>query len=174
MSRIRTLNASITVECALVMPLILSVFTALIAFLLFIYNRNVLRDAAVLGVKTASYHEKLTNREIEEAVMDKCLESLSGRTVCLDSLKLDVSVGKAKVRVHMSGGMNLSAFAVTDFPMPFERMEVEAAADRFRPSQLIRNIRKGEAVIGWLNKKDDESTIQTGYEMQLSDFTKRE
>ena len=74
----------------------------------------------------------------------------------------------------MSGGMNLSAFSVTDFPMPFERMEVEAAADRFRPSQLIRNIRKGEAVIGWLNKKDDESTIQTGYEMQLSDFTKRE
>ena len=62
MSRIRTLNASITVECALVMPLILSVFTALIAFLLFIYNRNVLRDAAVLATPARSRRERLRSK----------------------------------------------------------------------------------------------------------------
>lgn len=174
MKKYRTLNASITLECALIMPVILSVFTVLIAFLFYLYDMNVLRDAALLGAKTASYYERLSNREIEEAVMDKCKEALRARTVCMDSLKFDVSVGKTKVRVHMSGKMNLTAFTVVDLPMPFEHMEVEAIADRFRPSQLIRNIRKGEAVLEWLNNKDDESTIQTGYEMQLSDFAKGE
>ena len=169
----RFLDANITVECALVMPVILSVLVLLVAFLLFLYNRNVLQDAALLGVKNATYYEDRSNREIEESVAFKSFEAVRGRLIFMENLRMEVSVGKVQARVHFVGEMKQSPFSLIGLPMPFQTVEVQAKADRFRPSAVIRNIRKGEAFIEWIKERgtEDEGGIQTGYEMQLSDST---
>lgn len=165
------LQANMTVECALVMPVVLSVIVLLIMFLIYLYNRNVLQDAAFLGVKNATYYEDRSNREIEESVAFKSWEAIRGRLIFMENVKMDVSVGKFQVRVHFSGEMKRSPFTVIGLPVPFQTIEAEAKADRFRPVAVIRNIRKGEAVTEWIKERGakDESGIQKGYEMQLSD-----
>jgi len=171
MKKGRLLDANITVECALIMPVILSVLVLLVSFLLFLYNRNVLQDAALLGVKNATYYEDRSNREIEESVAFKSFEAIRGRLIFMENLRMEVSVGKVQARVRFVGEMKRSPFTVIGLPMPFQTAEVQAKADRFRPSSVIRNIKKGEAFIEWIKERgtEDEGGIQTGYEMQLSD-----
>ena len=47
----KELKGSLTVEAALVMPVVLYTIAAIIVFLLFLYNRNVMTDAALLADK---------------------------------------------------------------------------------------------------------------------------
>lgn len=165
------IKGSLTVECTLVMPVILSALVLLVSFLIFLYNRNILLDAATLGVKNAAYFEDCSNREIEEAVALRSWEAARGRLIYLENLHMDVSVGKAQVKVSFRAELKTGPFIVTDLPMPFHELEVEVKADRFRPSQVIRNIRKGEELIEWIKErgKGDDGGVQKGYEMQLSD-----
>ena len=80
MKRKRTseMNASISLESALVMPVVIYVILISFYFLLFMYNRSVCQDAALLAARQTLYCEDETNLRIERAVSDKCKEALDG------------------------------------------------------------------------------------------------
>ena len=168
----RLTSASLTVEAALVMPVILFVIVLTVYYLLFLYNRSVLTDAACLAVKQTTYYETQKNREIEKVVKEKCEESLRGRLVGIESVTLTVSVGKLQTRADLTAQLRLPSETVLGFRIPFREIKVSAASDRLNPAGVIRLARKGKQIKEWFIKSGEEKNegeVQTGYELQLPD-----
>jgi len=168
----RLSSASLTVEAAMVMPVILFVIVLTVYYLLFLYNRSVLTDAAYLAVKQTTYYETQRNRDIEKIVKEKCEESLKGKLVGIESVALTISVGKFQTRADLSAQLRIPSQTVLGFRIPFREIRVTAIADRLNPAGVIRLARKGKQIKEWFMKNGEERNegeVQTGYELQLSD-----
>ena len=165
-------RGSLTVETALVMPVILFVVVLLVYALFYMYNRCVLTSAAYLAVKQTFYHESESNRIIKENVKEKCEEALQGRLIAVNDIRLTVSVGKFKTRAELTAQMNIPEEGILGMTIPLGEIRVSAFSDRLQPAGLMRMVRKGKKMKEWFEKKEeksDEGTIQSGYELQLFD-----
>ena len=159
---------SLTVEAALVMPIIVYIILLMVIFMLYMYNRSVMEDAAILAVKQVVYYEEdKTNSEMVRIVKEKCEESLKERLIGMDKVTVDVSVGKMQSRVKLKGRLVIAGSGIMGYSVPFETIEVSAKSDRLRPGQFIRTVRKGKKIKDWIterNKETDEGTVQEGHE----------
>ena len=165
-------EGSLTVEAALVMPVILFVIVLAVYYLFFLYNRSVLADAACLAVKQTAYYGSESNREIEKHVKEKCEEALCGRMVAVKRININTSVGKFQSKVILTAEMNLPEDGILGYILPLSEIKVCAKSDRLQPAGVIRLARKGKTVKEWFTKSEeekDEGSIQTGYELQLFD-----
>ena len=165
-------NGNLTVETALVMPVILYTIMLLFYFLLFMYNKSIMTDAALLAVRQTSYYEKLSNSQIEKSVKEKCNESLTDRLVGMENISVTVSVGKFQSNVTIKGDLTMANIGILGKDPPFRTIEVHERAERFRPVSVIRLIKKGTRLKEWITKRreeNDESDIQEGFEPQLPD-----
>ena len=168
----KTAKGGMTVETALIMPVILYIIMLLLYFLLFMYNCSVMTDAALIAVRQTVYYENGTNAVIEKNIKEKCLESLSGRLVGMENLSMTVSVGKFQSSVKLTGNPVMANIGVFGKEVPFHTIEVEEKAERLRPGQFIRNVRKGLKLKEWISERSmgkDELPVQTGHEPQLPD-----
>lgn len=165
-------KGSLTVETALIMPVILFVIVLLVYDLFYLYNRCVLTDAAYLAVKQTLYYESESNRQIQNRVKEKCEEALKGRLIAVKDVSLTVSVGKFQTKAVLTAKMNIPEEGIMGMAVPLREINVQAFSDRLSPAGVIRAVRKGRKVKEWFQKdeeKSDESTIQSGYELQLFD-----
>ena len=81
-------KGSLTVEAALIMPVILSVILTLVSFTLFLYNRSVMTDAAILAAEQVMYYEgDETNSGMVKIIKEKCETSLSDRLVGMEYIR---------------------------------------------------------------------------------------
>lgn len=166
-------KGSLTIEAALVMPVVIYCVALLTVFLLFLYNRSVMTDAALLGVGQVFYEEEdILNLTLEKRIKEKCTEALCDRLVGMEDIHMTVSVGKFQSNVKITGTLKIATILSPGFEIPFQTVEVRARADRLRSGQFIRNLRKGEKLKDWITeriKEQDETRVQTGYEPQLPD-----
>ena len=169
----RFANGSLTIEAALVMPVVIYTVSVLVVFLLYLYNRSVMTDAALIGAAQVFYEEEdILNIALEKNVKNKCAEALCDRMVGMEDIQMTVSVGKFQSNVKITGTLKAAKMLTPGFEIPFQTVEVSAGADRLRSGQLIRNLRKGQKLKDWITerrKEQNESGVQTGYEPQLPD-----
>ncbi len=169
----KELKGSLTVEAALVMPVVLYTIAAIIVFLLFLYNRNVMTDAALLAARQISYYDKdSVNALLVRYAKEKCEEELCDRLIGMEDISIVVSVGRFQSTVTVKGRLTLAGTGIIGYSLPFETIQVQGRAERFYPGDVIRAIRKGEALTEWMKErtnKTDDSTIQEGFKPQLSD-----
>ena len=169
-------KGNLTVEAALIMPVILSVIVILVSFTLFLYNRSVMTDAAILAAEQVIYYEgDETNSGMVKIVKEKCETALADRLVGMDDIHTEISVGKIQSSVVISGELKIAEYGFVPDSISFRTIRVKASCDRFRPSQFIRNVRKGKKLKEWITERNldlndtNDGTIQTGYEPELSD-----
>ena len=169
-------KGSLTVEAALIMPVVLSVILTVIVFMLYLYNRSVMNDAAILASAQVMYSEKDDlNGEIVKQIKEKCEASLSDRLVGMDDLHMEISVGKLKSSVTISGKLRIAEAGFLPESLPFQTIRVNAKSERFYPVQFIRTVRKGKKIKEWITERNTEindtegSLLQTGHESELFD-----
>ena len=169
-------KGSMTVETALIMPVVLSVILTVILFLLYLYNRSVMNDAAILASAQVMYSEKDDlNGEIVKQIKEKCEASLSDRLIGMDDLQTEISVGKLKSSVTITGKLRIAEAGFLPESLPFQTVRVNAESERIYPAQFIRTVRKGKKIKEWITERNKEindtegSLLQTGHESELSD-----
>ena len=169
-------KGSMTVETALIMPVVLSVILTVILFLLYLYNRSVMNDAAILASAQVMYSEKDDlNGEIVKQIEEKCETALSDRLVGMDDLQTEISVGKFKSSVTITGKLRIAGAGFLPESLPFQTIRVNAKSERLYPAQFIRTVRKGKKIKEWITERNTEindtegSLLQAGHEPELSD-----
>ena len=169
-------KGSMTVETALIMPVVLSVILTVILFLLYLYNRSVMNDAAILASAQVMYSEKDDlNGEIVKQIKEKCEASLSDRLIGMDDLQTEITVGKLKSSVTITGKLRIAEAGFLPESLPFQTVRVNAESERIYPAQFIRTVRKGKKIKEWITERNKEindtegSLLQTGHESELSD-----
>ena len=169
-------KGSMTVETALIMPVVLSVILTVILFLLYLYNRSVMNDAAILASAQVMYSEKDDlNGEIVKQIKEKCEASLSDRLIGMDDLQTEITVGKLKSSVTITGKLRIAEAGFLPESLPFQTVRVNAESERIYPAQFIRTVRKGKRIKEWITERNKEindtegSLLQTGHESELSD-----
>ena len=124
-------KGSMTVETALIMPVVLSVILTVILFLLYLYNRSVMNDAAILASAQVMYSEKDDlNGEIVKQIKEKCETALSDRLVGMDDLQTEISVGKLKSSVTITGKLRIAGAGFLPEFLPFQTIRVNAKSER--------------------------------------------
>ena len=170
----KTENGSITIESALIMPVVLYVIVLLVYLLLFLYNRNVCYDAALLSAKQAAYFESDTNRQIEKKMKEKCEEALLDRLVGVENLSVKISVSRFRTETEISARMCFLDAPVIKGLIPFGEIKVKGSAERFRPVDYFRAMKKVEYLSDWIKERRQNEYgggIQEGYESQLPDYS---
>ncbi len=106
-------KGSFTVEITFIMPLLLTIVTALLFLVMHMYNQGVIYSAASRGSKQIFYYISESNNEIEENCSKVLLADLEKRLVCMDMLDAEVKVSATKVKIHVSGRLNVPLFVAT-------------------------------------------------------------
>lgn len=167
-------KGSLTVETALIMPVILSVILLVVLFVLYLYNRSVMTDAAILASSRVMYCEEgETNGTIVRQVKEKCIISLCDRLVGMENLHTEISVGKFQSKVTITGDIVIAGTGLLPKDLPFQTIRVSAKSERLHPGQFIRNVRKGRKIKEWITERNkgindaDAGLLQTGHEPEL-------
>jgi Flp pilus assembly protein TadG len=160
-------NGSITLESALILPVVLYVILWVFYFMLFLYNRGICQDAAILAARQTIYCEDETNRKIERAVADKCEEALLDRLVGVKDIKVRVSTGRFRTEVEVTARMWFLDAPVMGGAVPFGEIDVVERAERFQPVEFFYNAKKLEYLTDWMKERKEneyDSGIQEGHE----------
>lgn len=167
-------KGSLTVETALIMPVILSVILLVVLFVLYLYNQSVMTDAAILASSRVMYcEEDETNGAIVRQVREKCIISLCDRLVGMENLHTEISVGKFQSKVTITGDLVIAGTGLLPEDLPFRTIRVSAKSERLHPGQFIRNVRKGRKIKEWITERNkgindaDAGLLQTGHEPEL-------
>ena len=152
----KDLGGMISLEAALVMPVILYTIIAIVYFLIFLYDRNAMEEAASLAVMQTFYSGNVTNEETEKVITQKCRESLKDRLVAVENLQLQVNVGKNSAQVILTGNVKMADLSGWGGMFPFGDIKVDVTSSRLCSGQFVREVRKGEKLTEWLKKKKDE------------------
>ncbi|MBR6093408.1 MAG: pilus assembly protein [Lachnospiraceae bacterium] len=172
--RLSEKKGSITLESALILPVVLYVILLVFCYLMFSYNKSVCRDAALLAARQTVYFENETNRKIERAAADKCTEALTDRLIGVKDIRVTVSTGRFRTEVKVNAKMWFSDTGVLLGTVPFGEIEVTEKAERFRPVGFLYTVKKTEYLTSWIKERkenESDSGIQKGHEPQLPDST---
>ena len=136
----RKLKATMTIEMAVIIPLVLFIIMGLILTMFYFHDKNILSGAAsemvVVGSAKLRGSETISERELEVF----CEERIQGKCIFLISHKIDVTISEEEVVAAVRASKKDFAIAV------------EKRAAVTEPEKKIRNIRRLKVKDG---KKDN-------------------
>ena len=170
-----------TVECALIMPIILAVVITVIQMTVYMYDRVIIQNALVHSVIAADFMPEAGNNELKNE-MEMRIEEELRYAVALDDIEVKVTVKENVCKAEISGNVNIGA----RFPGSDIFLETQSGIKKKRLSgtETVRNIRKIEKLIHLLTKDNSEedglspdgngglieSTVQEGIEQKFNDY----
>ena len=143
-------NGSFTIECALIMPVILLCIVSVMWLMIYMYDENVIYRSLVHAVLAADYHESDSNNDLKNEIEERIYEDLKGQLVGADDAEVFVKVGKNNVtaRVEAELGMSQSIPGLSELG----EIKVEVKEKRLFGSDIILDVRRIKAVYDIANK----------------------
>ena len=137
-------KGSFTLECALIMPVILICIVSLMWLMIYMYDENVIYRALVHAVMAADYRESDTNSQLKNEIEERVYEDLKGQLVGVTDAEVFVNVGKKKVgaRVEAKLGMPLDIPGLSELA----DIKVEVKETRMFGADIIMDVRRIKAV----------------------------
>ena len=137
-------NGSFTIECALIMPIILLCIVSMMWLMIYMYDEIVIYRALVHAVLAADYHESDSNNELKEEIEERVYEELKGQLVGVSDAKVFVKVGKNKVnaRVEAKLGMSQNIPGMSDL----SEIKTEVKETRRFGADIILDVRRIRAI----------------------------
>lgn len=135
-------KGSYTVEAALLMGIILSVFVALIYLTFLFHDRSILQGAAHEAASVASLHADSQKQEsgiAQRLVTRRCLAARGINVV--------ESGGKKKATIHYRGTIRIPMFASAFFGKSTIPIESEVTLTKQRPTVLIQKLRGAAKIV---------------------------
>lgn len=102
------LKGNFTVECAMIMPIILMCIISILWLMIYMYNANIMYRALIHAVSAADYHNSKSNIQLQNEVEDRIYEDIKGQLVGIKDGKVTVKVGKNSVAASIEGKLEIS------------------------------------------------------------------
>lgn len=135
----KRLNASMTIEMSIIVPLILFIIMGLILTVFYFHDKNILSGAAsetaIVGSAKLRGSEEISEEELERF----CRERIHGKSIFLVTHQIDVTVSDTEVMVEVTA-------AKKDFSISVVKRAVIT-----EPEKWIRNIRRVDIKNGTKN-----------------------
>ena len=128
--KVKRLNAVMTIEMAIIIPLVLFMVMGLILTIFYFHDKNILNGAASETAVVGSARLRDSEEVDEEDLENFCRERIQGKCIFLVSHRIDVSVSDPEVVVEVTA-------AKRDFSISVLR---KAAVTE--PERKIRNMRR--------------------------------
>ncbi len=146
-------NANLTVECALIMPMILLVIISIIWLMIYLYDSLTVQKALVHAVLAADYRVSKSNGELMKEIEGRINEALEGQLVGCEEPKVSVKVSKykvsAKVETKLNIPLNLPGLS------RLVNLKSEIKKRRLYGADLIYDVKRIKAIAELLKKGED-------------------
>ena len=136
--RNRFIRGSITVEASFLIPFLLYIIICLVCSVFYIYNRNILSDASLLGALYATYLEDLDDSTLCTEVTRKCTEAVGERLVGAKEITVTVCRDRSVITVMLAADYGILPISWRDGFFGRGEIRAEATANRLRPAELLR------------------------------------
>ncbi len=138
------LRGSLTIECTMVMPVILSAIILIMTLALYMYNDTVVSCACINSAMAGLYIINDSNGDIVKAAEDEAILLLDNKLVGEDSVKASVKANPIYVESCIDMNMNLP------YAVPFIGDELREAFDihhdykvmQINPASVLRDVNK--------------------------------
>lgn len=128
--KVKRLNAVMTIEMAIIIPLVLFMVMGLILTIFYFHDKNILNGAASETAVVGSARLRDSEEVDEEDLENFCRERIQGKCIFLVSHRIDVSVSDTEVVVEVTA-------AKRDFSISVIKKAVVT-----EPERKIRNMRR--------------------------------
>mgnify|MGYP006387634011 CR=1 FL=1 len=122
-------KGSFTVETALIMPIVLMVILIVFFFVLYMYNRSVMQNAAYRGVTQVFYYSSESNEYIKK----ECSR------VGVKNAEVEIEVSADRIEITVDGRLNVPEI-ISPKGTVFEELwnyEIYAKEARYNPAEII-------------------------------------
>ena len=157
-------NGSFTIECALIMPVILLCVVSIIWLMIYMYDANVIYRSLIHAVLAADYHESDSNSELKNEIEERVYEDLKGQLVGVSDAEVFVKVGKnnvtASVEAKLAMSQNLPGLS------GLGEIKTEVKEKRMSGADIILDVRRIKAVYDIANKIVGSETENEKPEME--------
>ena len=142
-------KANFTVECAIIMPIILSVIISVMWLMIGIYDRNIMYSALVHGVLAADYQDKQGSISLKNEIEKRIEEETDGRLFGVTDTEISVKVTNRKVIASVDTKLNvpINLPIISDFNM----LSVKVSKRRMQGADLINDVRRIKALYDIIN-----------------------
>ncbi len=161
----RCKKASFTVEITLIMPIVLIVILIMFFFVLYMYNRGIMQNAAYRGVKQVFYYSGETNDRIKKECNKVVLADLDNLLVGVKESAVEIEVSATQVEIIVTGTLNVPKLIAQEGTV-FERLwdyEIYAGAPRIHSAGIIIS---GQQISNIINETKSEEEISSGSSIQ--------
>ena len=128
--RRKELTGSFTIEMAVILPVVMSIFMGIILTVFYYHDKNILNGAAyetvVIGSSKMREKEKIT----EEELITFCRERMKGKCIFLTETEIGISITEEELEVELTASKNSFKVSVV------KRMALT------EPEKKIRDIRR--------------------------------
>ena len=128
--KVKRLNAVMTIEMAIIIPLVLFMVMGLILTIFYFHDKNILNGAASETAVVGSAKLRESEEFDEEEIENFCRERIQGKCIFLVSHRIEVSVSDTEVVVEVTA-------AKRDFSISVIKKAVVT-----EPERKIRNMRR--------------------------------
>lgn len=132
-------KGSFTVETALIMPIVLMVILIVFFFVLYMYNRSVMQNAAYRGVTQVFYYSSESNEYIKKECSRVVLKDLENSLVGVKNAEVEIEVSADRVEITVDGRLNVPEI-ISPKGTVFEELwnyEIYAKEARYNPAEII-------------------------------------
>lgn len=151
-------KGNFTIECALIMPIILVCILAVVWLIIFLYDKNVMYRAMIHAVSAADYKNSSTNGELKKEIEERLYEDLNNQLVGVKESSVSVKVGAKKVTVTVEGKLNVPMSE--NILSSLSEIELKVTKKRMDAAGIIADVRRVKALYDIADKiinSDDNS-----------------
>lgn|GEM_PF-1825328 len=154
------LRGSLTIECTMVMPVILSAIILIMTLAIYMYNDTVVSCACINSAMAGLYIINDSNGDIVKAAEDEAILLLDKKLVGEDEVKVEVKANPIYVESCIDMNMNLP------YAVPFIGDELRDAFDihhdfkvmQINPASVLRDVNKYNVYKELIEKYTKEET----------------
>lgn len=160
-------RGNFTIECALIMPLIMLSIILLLCLMIHMYDRIVINKALIHGVMACDYCREDQNYQIKKMIENRINEELSGSLVAIDRLQIGVKANDIWCEADIEASHNFPEI-IPDMNTIFT-IRMKKKKSILSGGEYIRNVNKLEKyseliqkINGYNNQNTREEYIEGG------------
>lgn len=163
-------EGSYTVECALIMPIVLLVIVSLVWLLIYMYDKAAFEKNLIHALMVADYDYSASNTNLKDKIEERINESLADEIIGMKEVKVNVKVDKFSCSAEAEGVLNIPE----GIPglSKFCKLDIKISKKRTSGAETIKEARRFRKIKDALSEETEEiveSGNQNGIEPAIPD-----
>ena len=138
------------------MPIVLMVILIVFFFVLYMYNRSVMQNAAYRGVTQVFYYSSESNEDIKKECNRVVVNDLENSLVGVKNAEVEIKVSADRIEITVDGRLNVPEI-ISPKGTVFEELwnyEIYAKEARYNPAEIIIKGQNLENIVNEFTPKE--------------------